>query len=296
MGTDLKIDVYGEDAAALDAAMENAVAEMRRIEDLMTTWRDSPLTRLNDASGQGPQSVPRELAAIIGRARELHRATDEAFDVTFYAVGRLWDFKAESPTLPDPAKLKAALPLVDASRIGIDPDSVTVDLPEGMAIGLGGIAKGYGVDQAMRVLIKAGVKHALVNAGGDLKALGEKDGAPWEIAVKHPRERERAMATLRLSNQCLVTSGDYERFFKLDGRIYHHILDPRTGMPADGCISATVVAHNAELADALATACVVLGPEKGVALIDRFARAEAILVGMDGEVVMTDGLPVAPAP
>lgn len=296
MGTDLRIDVYGQDPVSLDRALEQAEAELRRIEDLMTTWRPSPLTRLNEQAGQGPQSVPAELAAIIARGRELHRVTGGVFDISFYPVGKLWDFKATSPSLPDPEELKAALRHVDASRILINAEAVTVELPAGMAIGLGGIAKGYGVDRAIRVLMDAGVRHALVNAGGDLKALGKRDGEPWEIAIKHPRDRARAMATLRLSNQCLVTSGDYERFFRLDGTLYHHILDPATGMPATGCISASVVAHNAELADALATACVVLGPEKAVTMLARFPRVEAILVGLDGSVVMTDGLPLAETP
>ena len=296
MGTSLQIDVYGEDAAALDAALEAAVAELERVEDLMTTWRPSPLTRLNDAAGSGPVPAPLELAQIVARGRALHGLTEGAFDITFYAVGRLWDFKAPEPHLPDPEAIRAALPFVDAARVEVDPEAVTVSLPAGMAVGLGGIAKGYGVDRAMQALIDRGVKHAMVNAGGDLKALGLRDGQPWEIAVKHPRDRDRALAAIRLSNQCLVTSGDYERFFEIAGKRYHHIIDPRTGMPARGCMSASVIGYNAEMADALATACCVLGPERGKALIESLPRVEAILVGLDGEVTMTSGIPAASAP
>lgn len=139
----------------------------------MPTWRPSPLTALNDAAGRGPQGVPLELAQIVARGRALHAVTDGAFDISFYAVGRLWDFKAAAPRIPDPVAIRDALAFVDAARIGVDPESVTVTLPAGMAIGLGGIAKGYGVDRAMQVLMDHGIQHALVNAGGDLKALIE---------------------------------------------------------------------------------------------------------------------------
>lgn len=294
MGTSLQIDLYGPDTEILERAADAAVVEMERIEDMMTTWHPSPLTALNEAAGMGPRQVPAELAQIIGRAKALHEATGGAFDISFYSAGKLWDFKASDPKVPDADAIHAALINIDASRIGVDPATGQIDLPTGMAIDLGGIAKGYGVDRAMSVIMEHGVEHAMVNAGGDLKALGLNGNEPWELAVKHPRNASRALASIRLSNQCLVTSGDYERFFKQDGRVYHHIFDPRTAMPATGCISVSVLGYNAELADALATACCVLGPDKGKNLINSFPRIEAVFVGMNGEVTMTDGISPAP--
>ncbi len=123
-----------------------------------------------------------------------------------------------------------------------------------------------------------------------MKILGNNFGEPWEIAIKHPRDRDRAMASLKLSNTCIVTSGDYERFFEKNGKRYHHIIDPRTGYPSEGCLSATVVAPEAEFADALATAMCVLGPERGLEIIENLDRVEAILVGMDGIVIPSSGL------
>ena len=187
-------------------------------------------------------------------------------------------------------KVREALTKIGASRVAIDPQTNTVDLPAGMRVGLGGIAKGYGVDRAIAVLRAHGVEPASVDAGGDMKLLGKKDGELWEIAIKHPRDRERAIAVLRLTNRCVVTSGDYERFFEIDGKRFHHIIDPRTGYPTTGCMSATVVAPNAEYADALATAMCVLGPESGLKLIESLPRVEALLVGMDGEVAVSSGL------
>ncbi|MFT5239169.1 MAG: thiamine biosynthesis lipoprotein [Kiritimatiellia bacterium] len=290
MGTELNIETWGETPERLDGAMAAAVLEMRRIEDLMTEWRPSPLTRLNDSAGQGAHVVPRELAEIIARGHALHELSSGAFDISFLAVGRLWDFKKSPPVIPSAQDIEAALPFVDASRIRVNEADLSVTLPEKMEIGLGGLAKGYGVDRAMQVLMDHGVKHAIVNAGGDLKALGRKQNALWEVALKHPRDRDRAMAVIKLSNSCLVTSGDYERFFEADGKRYHHIIDPRTGYPSTGCMSASIVARNAEYADALATACCVLSVEKGLALIESLDHVEGVLVDLKGAVHVSPGL------
>jgi thiamine biosynthesis lipoprotein len=290
MGTSLVIEAIGPDEAALVTAIDAAEAELRRVEDLMTSWRDSPLTRLNARAGEGPVPVPLELAELVARSLVVSEFTDGAFDVTFASVGRLWDFRADPPVLPDPAELARALERVGWRRVQVDVDASTIALPEGTAIGLGGIAKGYGVDRAMQVLIEHGVEHAVVNAGGDLKALGAEFDEPWTVAIKHPRRREEVLATIPVSNVCLVTSGDYERFFELDGERHHHILDPRTGRSATGCMSATVLAPDAAFADALATALCVLPAERGLELAEGLAGVEALLVDLEGTVHATTGL------
>ncbi|MBL7076377.1 MAG: FAD:protein FMN transferase [Kiritimatiellae bacterium] len=289
MGTSLRLVVIGEDAAELDRAIEAAIAEIQRVEDLMTDWRPSPLTRLNAQAGR-PATVPRELAAIIGRSIAVCTLTSGAFDPTFASVGTLWDFKAKPPKIPDEPTIQAALAFVGGDRVTVDAAANSVRLPAGTLLGLGGIAKGYGVDRAMSVLQEHGVQHAMVDAGGDMKLLGLRHGQPWEVAVKHPRERERALAALKLSNVSIVTSGDYERFTDHEGQRYHHILDPRTGRPATGAMSATVVAPSAELGDALATSLCVLGPVEGLQLIEKQKRVEAVVVGMDGVVHVSSGL------
>lgn len=290
MGTDLVLRVVGEDPARLDAALDAAEAELRRVEDLATDWRESPLTRLNDAAGRGPQPVEPELRHLIARALRIAAITGGAFDPTFAGVGHLWHFDGGDPRLPDPAAIAAALETIDHTRVVVDEEAGTVELPAGFRVGLGGIAKGYGVDRAMQVLIDHGVTSGVVNAGGDMKLLGKKDGEPWEIAIKHPRRRDEAMAVLHLSNVSVVTSGDYERFLEIDGKRYHHILDPRTGYPSTGCLSASVVGPSAETCDALATALCVIGPEDGLALVEQLDRVEAILVGLDGKVHVSTGL------
>jgi thiamine biosynthesis lipoprotein len=290
MGTDLRIQVEGRSAAELDRAIEEAIAEVRRVEDLMTDWRASPLSTLNDSAGGGPVAVPVELAALVARSLEMAELTGGAFDPTFASAGKLWDFKREPPVVPGDAEIAEALAHVGHARVEVDPELSTVALPAGTRLGLGGIAKGYGVDRALDVLRRHGIANAIVKAGGDMKVLGLERGKPWEIAIKHPRDRERALAVLKVSNVCVSTSGDYERFFEIDGRRYHHILDPRTGKPSEGCIAATVVAPNSEYADALATALCVLGPEAGLELVERLPRVEAIVVAMDGSVSASSGL------
>lgn len=290
MGSTLELRAIGPDPALLERALDAAAAEMVRIEDLMTDWRPSPLETLNASAGQGPQVVPGELLEILQLSVDLGALTDGAFDVTFAAVGKLWDFKAKPPRVPADEAITLALKSVGYARVKIDARARTVDLPAGMRIGLGGIAQGFGADRAMKAMMALGVEHALVNVSGDIKALGTKFGEPWEIAIVHPRDKERVIAVIPISNACLETSGDYERCFEIDGKRYHHILDPRTGRPSNGCMSATVVAPDAALADALGTGLCVMSAEKGMALVERLPRVEALLVDMDGVVHASKGL------
>ncbi|MFT5286764.1 MAG: thiamine biosynthesis lipoprotein [Planctomycetota bacterium] len=290
MGTDLVIKVLGGNRDELAKVIDAAVQELVRVEDLMTDWRASPLTELNDAAGTGAHVVPKELAVLIQRGLDIGKLTSGAFDITYAGAGKLWDFKADPPLIPDDAAIAEALKKVDYRRVVVDLAASTVDLPAGMRIGLGGIAKGYGVDRAMELLLKHDVKHALVSAGGDLKALGREFGKLWEIAIRHPREAANILAMIPLSNTCVMTSGDYERFFERGGRRFHHILDPRTGFPSTGCMSATVTGPDAAFCDAIATAMCVLGAGEGLKLIEAIPRVEALLVDMQGQTHVSSGL------
>lgn len=295
MGTSLRLQAIGTDEAALARALIAAEAELRRVEDAMTDWRPSPLLALNAAAGRGPTPVSRELAQLVERALIVSRLTGGAFDPTWRGVGKLWDLKAVPPRVPSAEAIATGLTFVDHRRVVVDLSSEppTIDLPAGFELGLGGIAKGHGVARAMAVLVEHGVEHAIVDAGGDLQVLGRHFDVPWEIAISHPRRRGDVMAVVPVSNTCVVTSGDYERFFEIDGVRYHHILDPRTGRPSTGCMSATVVGPDPAVCDGLATALCVMGPEQGLALIERSGDYHAICVGLDGEVRATSGLRAA---
>lgn len=296
MGTSFQLEAIGTDARELDRVLGLALDELRRVEDVFTVWRDSELTRLNARAGQGPIAVSPELAEVLATSVECGRVTNGAFDVTYFPLRPLWDYKAEHPRLPSQAEIDAALAFVDYRRLQVDRARGTAELPAGFRVDLGGIAKGYGVDRAMRVLLEQGIRNGLVQAGGDTKALGRKFEQPWQIAIKNPRHRDEVFAVLPVVNQCVQTSGDYERFFELDGKRYHHILDPRTGRPSEGCMSATVIGPEATFADGIATAMCVLGPEAGMAIIEQLERVEAVLVGMDGQVHLSSGLARAGLP
>jgi len=296
MGTGFQIEAIGKDAAELDRVIALALDELRRVEDVFTVWRESELTRLNARAGQGPVPVSPEMAQLLAISVECGRVTDGAFDVTYFPLRPLWNYKAEHPTLPTEEAIQSALKLVDYRRLAVDREASTVELPPGFSIDLGGIGKGYGIDRAMDVLLANGIQNGLVQAGGDTKALGRKFDKPWQIAIKNPRHKDEVFAVLPVVNQCVQTSGDYERFFEIDGKRYHHIVDPRTGRPSEGCMSATVIGPEATFDDGIATAMCVLGPEAGMAVIEKLERREAVLVGMDGKVHLSSGLQKAGLP
>lgn len=259
----------------------------------MSEWRaGSPLSAVNEHAGGAAVEVPDDLMRVIARGIELGRATGGAFDITWAALWGLWDFGAAKPGLPDPAEVRARLARVDYREVVVDEARGTVRLPTaGMAIGLGGIAKGWALDVAARRLRAMGVEDFLLSAGGQIMTGGTHGGAPWTVALRDPRGPEGdVFAQLPASDVSVATSGDYERYFVLGGVRYHHILDPRTGMPARGARSATVVTPDATLADGLATALVVMDPRRGMALVEGLPGVEAVIVGPDGALHVSSGL------
>jgi thiamine biosynthesis lipoprotein len=259
MGTNFQLEAIGTDAAELDRVLGLALDELRRVEDVFTVvarvGAHPPQRSRRSGAGAG-QPGNGAAARDLGRVRT---RDDGAFDVTYFPLRPLWNYKAEHPTLPTEEQIQAALKFVDYRQLVVDREGSTVELPPGFSIDLGGIAKGYGIDRAMDVLLANGVKNALVQAGGDTKALGRKFDKPWQIAIKNPRHKDEVFAVLPVVNQCVQTSGDYERFFEIDGKRYHHIVDPRTGRPSEGCMSATVIGPEATFDDGIATAMCVLG-------------------------------------
>lgn len=263
------------------------------VEERMNEWReDSPLGRVNLAAGKEPVPVPEDLRAVLHRGIAIGDLTGGAFDVTWAALWGLWDFRAESPRVPAAADIAARVSLIDFRAVQIDDDAGTVQLPrEGMKIGLGGIAKGYALDEAARELRRRGFADFLIVGGGQVMAGGSRDGRPWRVGIRDPRGGpEDYFATVQIADASLSTSGDYERYFEADGVRYHHILDPATGMPARGLRSATVLSSDATLADALSTAFLVLGKDRSLALADSLPGVDAVLVDEHGGVHATEGI------
>lgn len=292
MGTSLDIAVLGEEGPALDDAIRAAIKELKRVEAVFTTWdKKSIISKVNREAGGAPVVVPKEVIRLTLEALEVSRKTEGAFDLTWGSVGKLWDFKAKKEAVvPSKEKIQTALAGVGFKKIKIDQEKSTLWLPKGVTIGYGGIAKGYGVDRAIEVLKKRGIRNAIVNAGGDLRVIGRDFGKLFNITIKHPRDKNKYLAILPVKNVAVVSSGDYERYITVNGKRYSHILDPRVGWPVRHTQSVTLLAPSAALADALATGVFVLGPKKGLALVDQWKGVEALIVDGDGKLHLSKGL------
>ncbi|HEY7745159.1 MAG TPA: FAD:protein FMN transferase [Desulfuromonadales bacterium] len=288
MGTVVEISASSADPGRLEAAVTDAFAEMTRIEGLMRpAGEGSDVARLT-VSEQGTEVAP-ETAEVIALGLQVAAASGGAFDMGLGRLKALWGIETETPRVPAPPEIRQALAGAGLGDLRLDGRRVEKAQPA-LAVDLGAIAKGYAVDRAVEVLRRAGIESAAVNAGGNIRLIGDHGGRPWRIAIQHPREAAGQLAVLELVDTSVSTSGDYERFFEQDGVRYHHILDPRTGYPAGRCQSVTVVTASAALADALSTAAFVLGPEEGLALLQRFPATEGLIVAADGTRHASPGL------
>jgi thiamine biosynthesis lipoprotein len=294
MGSELHLTAWSTDEAAARLAFEAVFAEFERLEALMSTWRPaSDVVRINTAAGVEAVSVAPEVRDVLRQARQISEWTDGTFDVTFGALTDVWKFDHDQDnSIPSAEAIRARLPLIDYRQVEIDDRAGTVFLRrKGMKIHLGGIGKGYAVDRAVTILRRAGLRDFMIQAGGDLYVGGQKDGRPWRLGINDPRGREGdSFATVDLSDSTFSTSGDYARFFMKDGVRYHHILDPSAGQPARLCRSVTIVSESPVLADAIAKGVFILGPEKGMALVERIPKLEAVIVTAKNQVLVSAGL------
>lgn len=291
MGTRWVIEA-GPCAAGTDraAAVDAAFSEVARVESVMSEWQpDSPISAINTSAGGAGVTVPTELRDIILRSMDISRRSEGAFDISWRGMGPLWKLRAQPFMPPTDEAIEAARKRVDHRRIKVDGDRVSLGAAD-MAIGLGGIAKGYAVDRAVGVLKRAGVNSFFVDGGGDIRVAGGKNGHPWRVGVRHPRgAAQQLLGVVEVMDGAVVTSGDYERFTVHNGIRYHHIIDPSTGRPATASQAVTIVAPDAETADALATAVFILGPARGLALVASQPGTEGLVVDKDGKVFTSPG-------
>ncbi|MBF8292779.1 MAG: ApbE family lipoprotein [Steroidobacteraceae bacterium] len=290
MGTRISVELWHEDAGQAEAAIDAVMAEMHRIDDLMSHYKpESQLSQINRDAATAPVKVDAELAALIARALEFSELSDGAFDITYASVGYLYDYREHRH--PSEAQIRAALPAISWRHVVVDREASTVRfLMPGVRIDLGGIAKGYAVDSAARILQARGIRNATVSAGGDSRILGDRRGKPWIVGIRHPDDPNRVIARIPLEDTAMSTSGDYERYFDENGVRYHHIIDPHTGRSPVGVRSVTVIGPNATLTEGLTKSVFVMGPERGLALIETQQDVDAVIVRSDGRVFYSKGL------
>jgi thiamine biosynthesis lipoprotein len=286
MGTHLAYAAFTTsalDEVKVRALFDAATAEIVRLERLMTTWDpESEVSRVNAASGKAPVVVGPETLDVIREALRTSAISDGTFDITFETLHGLWKFDQDlDPHPPSAAAVQALVRYVGFRHVKVDATASTVFLDEPhVRIGLGGIAKGYAVDHAVKVLLDGGLVSFYAQAGGDLYAHGSKpDGSPWISGIRDPRGPENDyFATMAVSDHAFSTAGDYERSYVVSGKRYHHIIDPRTGYPATASRSVTIWAPTALIADEIDDAVFILGPERGLALVESLDGVGAVIV------------------
>lgn len=294
MGTRMQILVYTTDESGARAAIADAFAELTRLEQVLSEWiATSEVSRVNLGAGSAPVRVGPDTLTVVTAGKEAAQLTGGGFAMTWLALGGLWKIppaKGEAPRVPAKADVDRVLPLIGDAAIVVDATASTVQLPKGgMAIGVGAIGKGYAMDRVVELLAGRGFKNVLVSAGGDVVARGTKGPKAWSVGIQDPRG-PGYFAVLNLMDQAISTAGDYERYFEVGGIRYHHILDPRTGFPARGVRSVTVIADKGLLTDGLDTGIFVMGREAGMKLIEDDPRLEGVIIDDQNTLSVSTGL------
>ena len=282
MGNRFDLGVVGEDESLALQALEKAVQEIQRIEQLFTSYRpDSQVNLINAKAGEEPHKVDLEIIRLIERARKISELTQGAFDLSYGSLDkRFWNFDREMTELPSEELAKSSIQLIDYQNIIVNRSESTVFLAKkGMRIGFGGIGKGYAADCAKRVLLECGFSNGLVNASGDMCGWGVRpDGRDWTIGISNPDRPAEVFSEFSLRNSAVATSGNYEKFVLIGGQKYSHTIHPKTGFPIKGIKSVTIFAPMAELADALTTPVAVMGVEVGLDLINQLKGVGCLLI------------------
>jgi len=287
MDTVISLEAYGKGA---QAALDEAAERINYLDDLLSaTKEDSEVAKINNSAGSYvpvTDTVKKQLETAL----EVSRRSEGAFDISVLPLVKLWGFGTENAHVPAPAEIEEALGYVNYSKIELNGSSVK--LGEGMSITLGAIAKGYASQELSDMLKSRGIESAILSLGGNVQAVGSKpDGSKWRVALRDPRNTEAYAGIFEISDMAAVTSGGYERYFEQDGKTYHHILDPKTGYPAEsGLISVTILCEDGTTADALSTALFVLGEDKAVEYWRAYGGFEAVLITEDGRMLVTEGL------
>ena len=293
MGTRFEITVVAPNEDIGYININEAVAEIQRIEKLISSWdAESETSEINKNAGIRPVQVSQELFELIERALALSQVTDGAFDITYASLDKVWRFDGTMTTVPSESEIARSVAKIGYEKVILNSATQSVYLTEkGMRIGFGAIGKGYAADKAKTLLMSKEVKAGIINASGDLTTWGTKsNGENWMVGITNPLEKEKVFAWLPVIESSVATSGNYEKFISFGGEKYSHIIDPRTGYPTKGVSSVTIFAKKVELCDALATAVFVLGRDTGMHLINQLDGVEAVIVDSENKIHKTNGI------
>lgn len=288
MGNNFEFTVVSDNDAVAYEQIEKGVDEIRRIETLLTTFKEgSETNQINEKAGIAAVKVCTETFNLIERSIRISSLTNGAFDLTYGSIDkRLWNFDQNMKELPDKDTARKMVKLINYKNIVLDKENSTVFLREkGMRIGFGGIGKGYAAERAKLVMIKEGVESGIVNASGDLTVWGyQPGGEPWTIGIVHPDASHLPFSFMEVTNKAVATSGNYEKYVMINGKKYSHTIHPKTGLPVEGIKSVTIISPNAELSDALATPVTIMGVEEGIAFINQVNEVECVIIDDDNHV------------
>jgi len=294
MGNRFELSVVADDEAWANTCIDAGVEEIRRIEELLTTFSDDSETNLiNQNAGVAPVKVSRETFNLIQRSLRISAVTQGSFDITYGSIDkRLWNFDEHMTALPDEETARKMVRLINYRNVILDDAQCTVFLAEkGMRIGFGGIGKGYGAEMAKRIMIGKGMKSGVVNASGDLTAWGlQPNGKPWTIGIANPDSSGQVFSQMDITGLAVATSGNYEKFVTIDGKRYSHTINPRTGLPVSGIKSVTIISTNAEIADAMATPVTIMGVHTGLDMINQMKDIEAIIIDDDNRLYTSNNI------
>lgn len=281
MGSSFYITIIHNDSTQAYQYLEGAFQLANQVENEISSWKKTSLTStVNQAAGEHPVKVTLDLFRLIRRSLFISKLTDGIFDISYASLDKVWYFHKKMKHLPSPQEIDSLRQVVDYQKIILNEKDTTIFLAEkGMKIGFGAIGKGYVANKIKAYLIAKGIRSGIVNAGGDICAWGKNiKGKNWSVAIADPREKNKILAHLAIQDEAIVTSGDYERFFYHQGKKYTHIINPKTGMPAEGVHSVTVICPDTELADALATSIFLMKPQEGIRFVNGLQQVECLII------------------
>jgi len=294
MGNRFELSVVTDNEFLGNTWIDKGIAEIQRIEKLLTTFSDdSETNRVNQQAGSAPVQVSQETFDLIQRSIRISNITQGAFDITYGSIDkRLWNFDQQMTALPDKDTAKRMVRLIDYRNIILDNENCTVFLKEkGMRIGFGGIGKGYAAERAKYIMKQAGAEGGVVNASGDLTTWGKQpDGNNWTVGIVNPNRKSEVFSYLDVSDMAVATSGNYEKYVIINGKKYSHTIDPRTGYPVTGIKSVTIITTNAEIADAMATPVMIMGIRTGLDMINQIKNIEAVVIDDEDRIYTSDNI------